>query len=395
MATTIPPVNEEMKKFIHSLLTHMVQNKGSDMFITAGFPPAMKLDGKLTRLTDKPLSAEHTMQIARSIMDDKQAEEFLETNEYNFAISLAGVSRFRINAMIQRGAAALVCRVITSDIPKFEDLKLPPVLKDVVMEKRGLVIFVGGTGSGKSTSLAAMIDYRNENSFGHIITIEDPIEYVHPHKNCIISQREVGVDTQNWFAALKNTLRQAPDVILIGEIRDRETMDYALAFAETGHLCMATLHANNSNQALDRIINFFPEERRTQLLTDLSLNLKGFISQRLIPRKSGKGRSAAVEILLNSPLISELILKGEVHGIKEIMAKSRDLGMQTFDQALFDLYENDMISFDDAIKNADSANDLRLQIRLNSKKNATAGEGDSLDGLSIMDYQSPNEETTS
>ena len=263
------------------------------------------------------------------------------------------------------------------------------------MEKRGLVIFVGGTGSGKSTSLAAMIDYRNENSFGHIITIEDPIEYVHPHKNCIISQREVGVDTQNWFAALKNTLRQAPDVILIGEIRDRETMDYALAFAETGHLCMATLHANNSNQALDRIINFFPEERRTQLLTDLSLNLKGFISQRLIPRKSGKGRSAAVEILLNSPLISELILKGEVHGIKEIMAKSRDLGMQTFDQALFDLYENDMISLDDAIKNADSANDLRLQIRLNSKKNATAGEGDSLDGLSIMDYQSPSEETAS
>ncbi|ULJ61472.1 PilT/PilU family type 4a pilus ATPase [Wielerella bovis] len=376
-----------MKKFIHSLLTHMVKNKGSDLFITAGFPPAMKLDGKLTRLSDKPLTAEHTMQIARSIMDDKQAEEFLNTNECNFAISLAGVSRFRINAMIQRGAAALVCRVITSDIPKFEDLKLPPVLRDVVMEKRGLVIFVGGTGSGKSTSLAAMIDYRNENSFGHIITIEDPIEYVHPHKNCIVSQREVGVDTENWFAALKNTLRQAPDVILIGEIRDRETMDYALAFAETGHLCMATLHANNSNQALDRIINFFPEERRTQLLTDLSLNLKGFISQRLIPRKTGKGRSAAVEILLNSPLISELILKGEVHGIKEIMAKSRELGMQTFDQALFDLYEDDMISYDDAIKNADSANDLRLQIKLNSKKNTTAGEDGALDGLSIMDYQ--------
>ena len=391
----IPLVNEEMKKFIHNLLTYMVQNKGSDLFITAGYPPAMKLDGKLTKLNDKPLTAEHTQQIARSIMDDKQAEEFFETNECNFAISLAGVSRFRINAMIQRGAAALVCRVITSDIPKFENLNLPPVLKEVVMEKRGLVIFVGGTGSGKSTSLAAMIDYRNENSNGHIITIEDPIEYVHPHKNCIISQREVGVDTQNWFAALKNTLRQAPDVILIGEIRDRETMDYALAFAETGHLCMATLHANNSNQALDRIINFFPEERRTQLLTDLSLNLKGFISQRLIPKKGGKGRSAAVEILLNSPLISELILKGEVHGIKEIMAKSRDLGMQTFDQALFDLYENDMISFDDAIKNADSANDLRLQIRLNSKKNATAGEGDSLDGLSIMDYQSPSEETAS
>jgi twitching motility protein len=253
------------------------------------------------------------------------------------------------------------------------------------------VIFVGGTGSGKSTSLAAMIDYRNENSNGHIITIEDPIEYVHPHKNCIISQREVGVDTQNWFAALKNTLRQAPDVILIGEIRDRETMDYALAFAETGHLCMATLHANNSNQALDRIINFFPEERRTQLLTDLSLNLKGFISQRLIPRKTGKGRSAAVEILLNSPLISELILHGEVHGIKDIMAKSRDIGMQTFDQALFDLYEADMISYEDALRNADSENDLRLQIKLNSKKNGTAGEDGSLDGLSLMDYEKPEE----
>lgn len=383
--SALPPVNEEMKKFIHGLLTHMVKNKGSDLFITAGYPPAMKLDGKITRLNDKPLSAEHTAAIARSIMDEKQAQEFADTNECNFAISLAGVSRFRINAMIQRGAAALVCRVITSDIPKFENLNLPSVLRDVVMEKRGLVIFVGGTGSGKSTSLAAMIDYRNENSQGHIITIEDPIEYVHPHKNCIISQREVGVDTQNWFAALKNTLRQAPDVILIGEIRDRETMDYALAFAETGHLCMATLHANNSNQALDRIINFFPEERRTQLLTDLSLNLKGFISQRLIPKKEGKGRAAAVEILLNSPLISELILNGEVHGIKDIMAKSRDIGMQTFDQALFDLYENDVISYDEALKNADSVNDLRLNIRLNSKKTATAGEGDAFDGLSIME----------
>ena len=271
MTPNIPPVNEEMKKFIHGLLTHMVKNKGSDLFITAGYPPAMKLDGKLTKITDKPLTAEHTQQIARSIMDDKQAEEFFTTNECNFAISLAGVSRFRINAMVQRGATALVCRVITSEIPKFENMHLPPVLKQVVMEKRGLVIFVGGTGSGKST-------------------IEDPIEFVHPHQNCIITQREVGVDTQDWFAALKNTLRQAPDVILIGEIRDRETMDYALAFAETGHLCMATLHANNSNQALDRIINFFPEERRTQLLNDLSLNLKGFISQRLIPRKGEKCR---------------------------------------------------------------------------------------------------------
>ena len=388
MTPNIPPINEEMKKLIHGLLTHMVKNKGSDLFITAGYPPAMKLDGKLTKITDKPLTAEHTQQIARSIMDDKQAEEFFTTNECNFAISLAGVSRFRINAMVQRGATALVCRVITSEIPKFENMHLPPVLKQVVMEKRGLVIFVGGTGSGKSTSLAAMIGYRNANSYGHIITIEDPIEFVHPHQNCIITQREVGVDTQDWFAALKNTLRQAPDVILIGEIRDRETMDYALAFAETGHLCMATLHANNSNQALDRIINFFPEERRTQLLNDLSLNLKGFISQRLIPRKGEKGRVAAVEILLNSPLISELILKGDIHGVKEIMAKSRDIGMQTFDQALFDLYEEDLITYDDALKNADSVNDLRLQIQLNSKKTATAGSGSALDNLALTDYSS-------
>ena len=392
MQVTIPPINEEMRKFIHSLLTHMVNNKGSDLFITAGYPPAMKLDGKLTKITDKPLTADHTMQIARSIMDDKQAEEFLTTNECNFAISLPGVSRFRINAMVQRGAAALVCRVITSDMPKFDNMNLPPVLKQVVMEKRGLVIFVGGTGSGKSTSLAAMIDYRNENSYGHIITIEDPIEFVHPHKNCIITQREVGVDTENWFAALKNTLRQAPDVILIGEIRDRETMDYALAFAETGHLCMATLHANNSNQALDRIINFFPEERRTQLLNDLSLNLKGFISQRLVPKKQGKGRVAAVEILLNSPLISELVLHGDIHAVKEIMAKSRDIGMQTFDQSLFDLYEADLISYDDALRNADSVNDLRLQIQLNSKKNATAGSGSVLDGLSLTEYAPPEAE---
>ena len=358
---SIQPVNEEMKKFIHNLLNHMVQNKGSDLFITAGYPPAMKLDGKLTKITDKPLTAEHTAQIARSIMDEK-------------------------HAMIQRGAAALVCRVITSDIPQFDNLNLPSILKQVVMEKRGLVIFVGGTGSGKSTSLAAMIDYRNANSYGHIITIEDPIEFVHPHKNCIITQREVGVDTENWFAALKNTLRQAPDVILIGEIRDRETMDYALAFAETGHLCMATLHANNSNQALDRIINFFPEERRAQLLNDLSLNLKGFISQRLVPKAGAKGRVAAVEVLLNSPLISELILRGDIHGVKEIMAKSRDIGMQTFDQSLFDLYEADLITYDDALKNADSVNDLRLQIQLNSKKTGTAGSGGSIDGLAIVDF---------
>ncbi len=379
----IPAYNEEMKKFIHGLLNHLVQSKGSDLFITAGFPPAMKLDGKLTPITDKPLTADHTALIARALMDDKQAEEFDNTKECNFAISLAGVSRFRINAMVQRGAAALVCRVITSQIPKFDNMNLPPILKQVVMEKRGLVIFVGGTGSGKSTSLAAMIDYRNENSHGHIITIEDPIEFVHPHKNCIITQREVGVDTENWFAALKNTLRQAPDVILIGEIRDRETMDYALAFAETGHLCMATLHANNSNQALDRIINFFPEERRTQLLNDLSLNLKGFISQRLVPKPDGKGRVAAVEVLLNSPLIAELILNGDIHGVKEIMARSRDLGMQTFDQSLFDLYEAGHIAYEDALKNADSVNDLRLNIQLNSKR-GNAGQASGIDSLAIV-----------
>ena len=387
----IPAYNEEMKKFIHGLLNHLVQSKGSDLFITAGFPPAMKLDGKLTPITDKPLTADHTALIARALMDDKQAEEFDNTKECNFAISLAGVSRFRINAMVQRGAAALVCRVITSQIPKFDNMNLPPILKQVVMEKRGLVIFVGGTGSGKSTSLAAMIDYRNENSHGHIITIEDPIEFVHPHKNCIITQREVGVDTENWFAALKNTLRQAPDVILIGEIRDRETMDYALAFAETGHLCMATLHANNSNQALDRIINFFPEERRTQLLNDLSLNLKGFISQRLVPKPDGKGRVAAVEVLLNSPLISELILNGDIHGVKEIMARSRDLGMQTFDQSLFDLYEAGHIAYEDALKNADSVNDLRLNIQLNSKRGRDT-EKSGIDNLAIVGMDEAGED---
>nr|WP_064087332.1 PilT/PilU family type 4a pilus ATPase [Eikenella corrodens]OAM22600.1 type IV pili twitching motility protein PilT [Eikenella corrodens] len=386
----IPAYNEEMKKFIHGLLNHLVQSKGSDLFITAGFPPAMKLDGKLTPITDKPLTADHTALIARALMDDKQAEEFDNTKECNFAISLAGVSRFRINAMVQRGAAALVCRVITSQIPKFDNMNLPPILKQVVMEKRGLVIFVGGTGSGKSTSLAAMIDYRNENSHGHIITIEDPIEFVHPHKNCIITQREVGVDTENWFAALKNTLRQAPDVILIGEIRDRETMDYALAFAETGHLCMATLHANNSNQALDRIINFFPEERRTQLLNDLSLNLKGFISQRLVPKPDGKGRVAAVEVLLNSPLIAELILNGDIHGVKEIMARSRDLGMQTFDQSLFDLYEAGHIAYEDALKNADSVNDLRLNIQLNSKRGRN-NEQSGIDSLAIVGMDEADE----
>ena len=369
MMTNPPSAKDEL----FTWLRHMNKYKGSDLFITTNFPPAMKVDGKITPITDEPLTSEKCMEIAFSIMSTKQIEEFSSTNECNFAISLPDTSRFRVNAMVQRGATALVFRSITSKIPNFDSLNLPPVLKDVVMKKRGLVIFVGGTGSGKSTSLAAMVDHRNENCQDHIITIEDPIEFVHQHKKSIITQREVGVDTENWFAALKNTLRQAPDVILIGEIRDRETMDYALAFAETGHLCLATLHANNSNQALDRIINFFPEERRTQLLTDLSLNLQAFISQRLIPREGGKGRVAVVEILLNSPIISEMIQKGEIHGIKEMMKKSTAMGMQTFDQALYELYERGDISFQDAIKNADSAHDLRLDIQLRSRRAQNAG----------------------
>ena len=361
------------KEELFTWLRHMNKYKGSDLFITTNFPPAMKVDGKIMRLTDEPLSAEKCMEIAFSIMSSKQIEEFSTTNECNFAISLPDTSRFRVNAMVQRGATALVFRSITSNIPKFETLNLPPILKDIALRKRGLVIFAGGTGSGKSTSLASLIDYRNENSFDHIITIEDPIEFIHQHKNCIITQREIGVDTENWPIALKNTLRQAPDVILIGEIRDRETMDYAIAFAETGHLCMATLHANSTNQALDRIINFFPEERRTQLLTDLSLNLQAFISQRLIPRESGRGRVAAVEVLLNSPIIADLIQKGEVHNIKEMMKKSTGMGMITFDQALYNLYENGDISYQDAIKNADSAHDLRLDIQLRSRRAQNAG----------------------
>jgi len=352
---------------MHDLLRLMVSKRGSDLFITADFPPAFKIDGKITPVSNQALTAVHTLELARAIMSDKQAADFEETKECNFAISPGGLGRFRASAFIQQGRVGMVLRTITTDIPKFEDLGLPPTLKEVAMTKRGLVIMVGATGSGKSTTLAAMIGYRNENSYGHIITIEDPVEYIHPHKNCIVTQREVGVDTENWGVALKNTLRQAPDVILIGEIRDRETMDYAIAFAETGHLCLATLHANSSNQALDRIINFFPEERRPQLLMDLSLNLKGIVSQRLVPLKTVKGRAVAVEILLNSPLISDLIFKGDVHEIKEIMKKSRELGMQTFDQALFDLYEDDKISYEDALRNADSVNDLRLSIKLRGK----------------------------
>jgi twitching motility protein PilU len=359
---------EQATKFIYDLLRALVARKGSDLFITAGYPPAMKVDGKMTPVSQQTLSPQHTAMLCRSVMNDKQAAEFEKTKECNFAISPAQIGRFRVNCFVQMGVVGMVMRVINTTIPNFDDLKLPAVLKDVSMTKRGLVIFVGGTGSGKSTSLAAMVGYRNENSHGHIITIEDPVEFVHHHKNCMITQREVGVDTDSWHAALKNTLRQAPDVILIGEIRDRETMEHAVAFSETGHLCLSTLHANNSNQAMDRIINFFPEERRQQLLMDLSLNLKAVVSQRLIPLREGKGRAAAVEILLNSPLISDLIFKGEIHEIKEIMKKSRELGMQTFDQALFDLYEAGRIGYEDALRFADSTNEVRLNIKLHGKE---------------------------
>ncbi len=371
-------------KFVHELLRVMLSKKASDLFITAGFPPAFKVDGKMTPVSNQSLTPTHTMEIARAIMNDKQAQEFEASKECNFAISPPGIGRFRVNAFVQQARVGVVLRTITTQIPRVEDLGLPEVLKDVVMSKRGLVIVVGATGSGKSTTLAAMLGYRNENSYGHIITIEDPIEYVHDHKNCLVTQREVGVDTESWHAALKNTLRQAPDVILIGEIRDRETMDHAIAFAETGHLCLGTLHANSSNQALDRIINFFPEERRAQLLMDLSLNLKGMISQRLIPKRDGPGRVAAIEIMLNTPLISDLIFKGEVHEIKEIMKKSRELGMQTFDQALFDLYEARLISYEDAMRNADSMNELRLAIKLHGQEAKDKDIMDGIDHLNIV-----------
>jgi len=367
----------QAEKFVFDLLRLMLTKKASDVFITADLPPSFKIDGKMVPMSKQPLTPQNTLELVRAVMDEKQKEEFTSTKECNFAIHPPSIGRFRVNAFIQQQCAGMVLRTITTEIPTFEGLGLPPVLKDVVMSKRGLVIFVGGTGSGKSTSLAALIGHRNQNSQGHIITIEDPVEYVHEHINCMITQREVGIDTESWEAALKNTLRQAPDVILIGEIRARETMEHAISFAETGHLCMGTLHANSANQALDRIINFFPEERKAQLLMDLSLNMKAIIAQRLLPLKAGKGRAAAFEILLDSPLISDLILKGDVHQIKEIMKKSRELGMMTFDTALFELYEAGKISYEDAMKNADSQNELRLEIKLRGAgaKDADLNEG--------------------
>ena len=359
---------DQASKFINDLLRLMISRSGSDLFLTGEFPPAIKVDGKLTKVSSQPLKASHTLTLARAIMNDKQAAEFERTKECNFAIAPPGIGRFRVNAFMQQGKVGMVVRVIPAALPTLDGLGLPPVLKDVVMAKRGLAVLVGATGSGKSTTMAAMLDWRNEQSYGHILTIEDPVEFVHLHKNCVVTQREVGLDTDSWASALKNSMRQAPDVILMGEIRDRESMEHALAFSETGHLCLATLHANSANQAMDRIINFFPEERRTQLLMDLSLNLKAVVSQRLVPRQDSKGRFAAVEVMLNSPLISDLIFKGDVSEIKEIMKKSRNMGMQTFDQALFDAFESNHILYEDALRNADSVNDLRLQIKLYSQR---------------------------
>jgi twitching motility protein PilU len=375
---------DQATKLIQGLLKKMVDKNGSDLFITAGFPPAIKIDGEIHRAAEQPLTSDESAVIVRSIMNDRQAREFDTSKECNFAISPQGIGRFRVSAFIQQGYVGAVLRRIITKIPTLEELELPLIMQEVALTKRGLVIVVGATGSGKSTTLAAMVHHRNMNTRGHIVTVEDPVEYVHPHGRCVVTQREVGVDTENWQSALKNTLRQAPDVIMIGEIRERETMEYGIQFAETGHLCLATLHANSANQALDRIINFFPEEKRGQLLMDMSLNVKALISQRLIPRQSGEGRIAAMEVMLQSPLISDLIFKGDVTRIKEIMAKSTRLGMQTFDQDLFSLYENNKISYAEAMLNADSKNELRLRVKLESKRDKTIAADDS-GSLAVME----------
>ena len=381
---------EQAIKYMRDLLKLMIDKKGSDLFITVDFPPAIKIDGKVMPVSKTKLTSENSKALTYAIMNDRQLKEYEATKECNFAIAPAGIGRFRVNSYIQQGYTGMVLRTIETNVPTLDKLGLPDVMREISMTKRGLVIMVGGTGSGKSTSLAAMINHRNENSYGHIITVEDPIEYVHPHKNCIVMQREVGVDTDDWGIALKNSLRQAPDVILLGEIRDRETMEFGLAFAETGHLAMSTLHANSANQALDRVINFFPQERHQQLFMDMSLNMKAIISQRLLKKVDGKGRVAAIEIMLNSPLISDLILKGEIHMIKEIMSKSNELGMKTFDQALFDLYEADYIGYEDAIRNADSMNELRLRIKLQGK---AAKVSDKLAGLDHLALEESAEES--
>src|ERR1700736_1982295 len=367
---------EQAKAYITKLLTAMSKAGGSDLFVSRDFPPAMKMQGVLQPMTNQKLSGEVTRELANSLMNERQREDFARDLECNFAISLPGVARFRVNVFLQQQNVGMVVRTIANEIPDFAKLGLPDSLKDIVMTKRGLVLVVGATGSGKSTSLAAMIDHRNRNSAGHIVTVEDPVEFVHQSQQSLITHREVGIDTHSWHNALKNTLRQAPDVILIGEIRDTETMEHAIAFAETGHLCLGTLHSNSANQTIDRIINFFSEERRKQLLMDLSSNLCAIVSQRLIKTADGKGRRAAVEVLLNTPTIADKLLKGEFNEIKPIMARSRELGMRTFDASLFELYNDGVISYDEAIRNSDSANELRLNIKLNSKRPQVESSGE-------------------
>ena len=385
----MPLTTEQAREYMHKLLAAMVKAGGSDLFIAHDFPPSMKANGQMTPLTEQKLTGAVTEKLADALMNDKQRAEFAQEMESNFAIFLPGVSRFRVNVFVQQGQVGMVVRTIAAEIPDFRKLRLPEILKEVVMHKRGLVLVVGGTGSGKSTSLAAMIDHRNRTSAGHIITVEDPVEYAHVSRKSLITHREVGVDTHSWHHALKNTLRQAPDVILVGEIRDAETMEHAISFSETGHLCLSTLHANSASQTMERIINFFPEERRTQLLMDLSANLRAIISQRLIRTQDGKGRVAAIEILINTPTIAEKIFKGEFNELKGIMNTSRELGMRTFDWALFELYNDNLISYEEAIRNADSANELRLNIKLKSER----GQPDSASGLSLeLDEQTSAEE---
>ncbi|HGG58874.1 MAG TPA: PilT/PilU family type 4a pilus ATPase [Gammaproteobacteria bacterium] len=376
---------DQATEFVYDLLRNMIERDGADLFISAAVPPSIKIDGQVNRLTDQPLTANHTQILIRSLMNDRQLAEFEQNKEINFAISVPGLSRFRVNAFVQKGAWGAVLRAIKHDIPSLADINMPPVMKEIVMSSRGLVILVGGTGSGKSTTLAAMMGYRNLNSHGHIITIEDPIEFVHEHRGCIVTQREIGVDTESYEIALKNALRQSPDVIMIGEIRDRETMEHAITFSEAGHLCLATLHANSANQAIDRIINFFPEERRQQLFMDLSMNLRALISQRLVRRADRMGRAPAVEILINSPLMADLILKGDISAMKELVARSTEQGMQTFDQALFKLFEAGTIDYYEALRNADSVNDLRLKIKLESKR---SGNQDLLAGTEKLEMES-------
>jgi len=380
--------DERAREYMHKLLGTMIEAGGSDLFIANDFPPSIKAHGNIRPLASQKLTGQVTRQLAQSIMNERQREEFARELECNFALTVPGVSRFRVNVFVQQQHVGMVVRTIASEMPTFEKLGLPETLKQVVMHKRGLVLVVGATGSGKSTSLAAMIDHRNRTSAGHIITIEDPVEYVHESKASLVTHREVGVDTHSWHHALKNTLRQAPDVILIGEIRDAETMEHAIAFAETGHLCLGTLHANNANQTLDRIINFFPDERRNQLLMDLSANLRAIVSQRLVRTQDGEGRKAAVEILLNTPTIAERIFKGEFHELKTIMGRSRELGMRTFDWALFELYNDGHIAYEEAIRNADSANELRLAIKLRSPR----GEPTSASGLALSIHEEPTAE---